>query len=510
MSRGARLKRLNEYVPRGIFLGRKLLLIVTFIIIGISLLLISHAATPVTTIEAEKGITTGGSVNVYPSSTASANNYVKFGAQGPSSNPVLRRGSGADADKFVDGTGKIIQLAGVNRSGTEFACANQDVNAFTMGVNGVDRGTDPTYAKVTMQALLTWDKHQPAVTTGPHAINTVRIPLNEDCWLGINHTPLGISGAPYRQFIQDMVDQATAQKMYVVLDLHWGEMGTGFNLGQNVAPNEDHSIEFWNQVSKKFGTQMGYTNVAFDLFNEPAIGCYNNALLPNKLATDPVINNGCPADVAADYIKSDDWAWTLARDGTKGTGFTYKYIQGFCHPNPPNGDGACWGDFTYYDNRPNQTIKVAGTQELLDAIRANGAHNVVMVEALGGGSGYIDEMGKYLPVDSYSPSQVAVSFHTYGGFNIADAGGADFILNKTVNGHWPVFLGEFGSSDCPYTNHTYTNNTIDYALNNHYGFTAWAWEDNQKCYNTLVLNNDTGDPSPFGIDIRSRLQALQP
>ena len=56
-------------------------------------------------------------------------------------------------------------LHGVNRSGTEYQC--------------IKSGTifDGPSAEASVRAMTTWP------------INTVRIPLNESCWLGINGEP---------------------------------------------------------------------------------------------------------------------------------------------------------------------------------------------------------------------------------------------------------------------------------------------------------------------------------
>src|SRR5262252_690055 len=63
------------------------------------------------------------------------------------------------------GTGAAVRLLGVNRSGSEYMCSPP-----TQGGTTFDGSTGPS----SINALLTWN------------INTVRLPLNEHCWLGIN------------------------------------------------------------------------------------------------------------------------------------------------------------------------------------------------------------------------------------------------------------------------------------------------------------------------------------
>ena len=51
--------------------------------------------------------------------------------------------------------------------------------------------------------------------------NAVRVPLNEDCWLGINGVDAAYGGANYRKAIGDYVTRLHAAGFVVILDLHW-------------------------------------------------------------------------------------------------------------------------------------------------------------------------------------------------------------------------------------------------------------------------------------------------
>src|SRR5262245_24078155 len=68
----------------------------------------------------------------------------------------------AAGNRIVDGGGQTVRLLGVNRSGAEFACAQ--------GWGFFDGPSDAA----SVQAMAAW------------GINAVRLPMNEDCWLGIN------------------------------------------------------------------------------------------------------------------------------------------------------------------------------------------------------------------------------------------------------------------------------------------------------------------------------------
>lgn len=157
-----------------------------------------------------------------------------------------------------DSTGKTVILRGVNRSGTEYVCAEG---------RGVMDGLSDDFS---VRALVRWH------------INSVRIPLNEHCWLGLSDIKPQYGGENYREFIKNYVDRLNRHGIYAILDLHW----SGPTLGKsanNPMPNNLYSLSFWQSVAATFKNNSG---VLFDLFNEPhpdnnqdtvsAWGCWAN------------------------------------------------------------------------------------------------------------------------------------------------------------------------------------------------------------------------------------------
>ncbi len=138
---------------------------------------------------------------------------------------------------------KTVRLYGVNRAGTEYAC----VQGW-----GVFSGTTDD---ASIQQLAAAHVH------------VVRLPLNEDCWLGINgdngHTYMG---APYRTAVTDYVARLNAHGIYAILDLHWVAPGSNTAYSILGMPDADHAPAFWTSVAKTFANQSG---VLFDLYNEP-------------------------------------------------------------------------------------------------------------------------------------------------------------------------------------------------------------------------------------------------
>jgi len=156
----------------------------------------------------------------------------------PQGAPTVR----VQGNQLVDSAGRAVRLRGVNRSGTEYACAQ--------GWGIFDGPSD----SASVQAIRSW------------GTNVVRVPLNETCWLSINGVNPAYSGANYQQAISNFVALLNRSGFVVILELHWSAADTAKALGQAPMPNRDHTPEFWHQVAAVY---KGNNHVVFDLFNEP-------------------------------------------------------------------------------------------------------------------------------------------------------------------------------------------------------------------------------------------------
>jgi hypothetical protein len=144
-----------------------------------------------------------------------------------------------------------IQLHGVDRSGTEYQCVH---NVGIFDPTSLD-SLDPTVLDASIQAIKLWH------------LNAVRVPLNEDCWLGINRVNPAYSGSNYQHAITTYVNHLNANGLVAILDLHWSAPGKRKAMGQEPMPDRDHSITFWSQVATAYANNA---SVVFDLFNEPS------------------------------------------------------------------------------------------------------------------------------------------------------------------------------------------------------------------------------------------------
>jgi endoglucanase len=245
-----------------------------------------------TTRSSKPGTTTGskdaGAAGEGGDSVAPPSGAHPTGAQPGHGKPTWLRASGGE---ILNSEGVAIRLYGVNRSGTEYAC----VNNF-----GIFEG--PSDA-ASISAMKSWK------------VNAVRVPLNEDCWLGINGVQAQYSGAAYQAAITDYVHLLLTNGMYPIVDLHWNAPGTTLATGQQPMPDSDHSVDFWTQVATAF---KGESDVVLELYNEPW----------------------------PDNNQDTDAAWACWQNG-----------------------GAC----------PSVPYPVAGMQTLVTAVRATGAGNLVLL-----------------------------------------------------------------------------------------------------------------------------------
>lgn len=194
----------------------------------------------------------------------------------------------------------MVRLRGVSHSGSEYGCVqkNPDGSQKPILEGSVDRAS--------ALAIKRWGN------------NVVRIPLNEDCYLGINGA--GYSSQAYQAAIKGYVDTLLAEGLYVILDLHWTASGSTLATQQDPMPDASHSAAFWSSVASQFNYSQ---HILFEIFNEP---------FPGK---------GSPT--------ADDWA--------------------------------CWRNGTCASDT-GVGFSAAGMETLVKAVRGTGAQNVLLLGGL--------------------------------------------------------------------------------------------------------------------------------
>ena len=146
---------------------------------------------------------------------------------------------------LLDANGNVLQLHGVDRSGTEYAC-----------IQGWGIFDGPN---------VTNDDSQAPLMKAWHA-NSALIGLNEDCWLGINGVPAAYGAQNYINAIVHETKTLESNGIYPVLSLFWSAPGTTQATGQVPMPDNDHTPAFWQSVANTFKNDP---NVILRLKEEP-------------------------------------------------------------------------------------------------------------------------------------------------------------------------------------------------------------------------------------------------
>ena len=331
---------------------------------------------------------------------------------------------------FVNGAGQTIRLLGVDRPGTEYACEQGW---------GYTSGSDDA---VDAAAIAAW-----------HA-NAVRIPLNEDCWLGLNGQPSFGTVSGYRQAIQSYVSALNADGIYAILDLHWSAPGTVTADGQRPMP-DDHSPAFWSSVAGAFA---GNPAVLFDAFNEPYSPATDGEGSQYTVSWSCWRNGGCTVPDAA--------------DGTT--------------PNPA------------------QTYTAVGMQQLVDAIRAADAGQPILL----GGLAYANDLSGWQANEPADPDgQLAASFHNYDGNACATASCWNSIV-APLAASVPVVTGEFDEDDC---SDSFDDSYMNWADSHGVSYLAWGWYvlTPASCSSLYLITDAGGTPaSPNGVAVKDHLGDL--
>jgi hypothetical protein len=341
-----------------------------------------------------------------------------------------------------------------NRAPVPMVSGNKIINARTKR-RFVPRGVNwPSFEYACAQG---WDYSNPgADLKGIKAlkswrINTVRIPINQDCWLGEDGYPSGnLKTLSYRNSLTKFVGLLNQQGVVVILDLHWsGPQGVQ---ADGLLPMPDsRSIVFWKSLAKKF---IRYKSVIFDVFNEP-----HSRWNPDK----------------------NEWEFTLSWS---------------CWKN-----GSCLAPIENDTEFPitGDRYQAFGMNQLVKAVRSTGARQPIILS----GRDYANDVKmwkKYAPKDR----QLIVGFHNY----TEQLCKTTQCWNKTVlplSRRVPVLATEFGQNDCR-ANHI--KKFVRWADRYLIGYLAWAWWElpGLGCRNFALINKLNGQPTAgYGAFYKSHL-----
>jgi endoglucanase len=339
----------------------------------------------------------------------------------------------------IEDSGKPVRLIGWNRPGGEYSCIN------SKSPTAFDGPTD----LASIQVMQAWK-----------GFNTIRLPLNETCWLGINGVSPSASGSNYIMAVANYVSLLRSNGIYVILDMHWNAPGTFVASTQMPMADADHALAFWTQVAMKF---MGDAGVIFDLYNEPHL---------NSVPTGGLVAGGSGTD-----------AWSC-------------WLNGGCTITPQTWEQQTGG------------YLVAGMQQMLDAVRATGATNLVMAGGLNW-AGDLSGWAAHSPHDS--GNNLAASGHVY--YKPTDCmGAACYATLQAFNQatQVPLVTGEVGEFDCA---HSFIDTFMSWADTSNVSYLAWSWSL-EPCGSAdytagpSLITAWSGTPTAYGQGFKDHIASL--
>lgn len=310
-------------------------------------------------------------------------------------------------------------------------------------------------------------------------INAIRIPLNSASWFNISCLDgAGVirdadPGNNYQSTLKAVVDRATQEGLYVILDLHWSAPNDSLRtvngvsaacaMDQNPVADADHALPFWTQLAT---TYKSYPNVMFELFNEPFLNAWGGAP-PSPGAWPELLLGTTMSSYIAGYVPNGSWQ--------------------FDHP---------W--------------RSAGMQEMLTAVRNTGASNVVLSSGLQWAQ-QLDQWLAYKPADPLN--QLAAVWHAYPAFGttwgtdaykLPNFGESAYTAAQNIlNSNIPVIVTEFGDHNAsgtvgaPFASSLLPRLDIMGASYFGWTFTVSGESDN------ILLKDNTGTPTDgYGVYVK--------
>ncbi|WP_243056436.1 cellulase family glycosylhydrolase [Nocardioides sp. SR21] len=315
---------------------------------------------------------------------------------------------------------------GVNWSSFEYACAQG------WGMSSLDNVVAQDPAAAQAKSIAQW------------GANTVRLPLNQDCWLGTRGAPVSdqyvertVEG--YRTEVHDFITALNREGIVVILDLHSRK-----RIGQpefgNLAMPDSESIAFWTSVATAY---QDNPSVLFDAFNEP----YSRW---NASSTRYLF----------------DLTWQCWRDGG-------------CRAPIEDDQSATVARVTYV---------VQGMDAMVSAIRNTGATQPILL----GGLDYSNDLSHW---QEFAPDddQLIAAFHSYDFKECGTKECWNDVIGQLADSV-PVLTSELGAED-PLDG--YVDDYLAWADEHNLGALFWVWADHPADPMALVAD-EKGRPTAYG------------
>jgi hypothetical protein len=296
-------------------------------------------------------------------------------------------------------------------------------------------------------------------------INIVRIPLNEDCWLGINGVNPAYGGTNYQNAIVNYVNLLHSYGMYAELSLMWGAPGSAQATYQPAAPDEDHSPAMWSGLAATFKNDpnvilapWGETTVDWQCFMQ---GCNNEA--------------------------------------------TFSSANG-----PFDGDGSCGSGCDYYTT--------AGMNQAVSVMRSAGYNGPIVIPCIQyanicadpASGGAYDGSTWLLSHPSDPDNQLIAEVHVYG-LNACDTATCfSTSVAPILAAGYPVIFGETGETyNDSDTGTSYIQTFVTWADAHGVGYEAWTW-DTWGSIGSLISDYGGTPNGAYGTYVQQHYQTTFP
>jgi endoglucanase len=326
---------------------------------------------------------------------------------------------------LVNGSGQPVQLRGVNVAGNTQSTGAPNMWDWSNLTSG--NGSSPDWG-----AIKAWK------------VNSVRYCISEASWQGrttVDYNGARINNDPNHNYVATVkkdVAAINALGMYVILVEYDSAPGDRTPTKQNPMINSDNSLGFWSSVANAFKDNPA---VLFEIFNEPFLGAPGDGVNPKAFKALPK---------GANYY---------IRNGGAAASYYFGNVGGTNTPVPYE-----W--------------TTAGYQQALDAIRATGATNVVVM----GGQAYDNDDSWWTSDPPSDPlGQIAITYHAYQtnyGYslvqNTPQHRAAESVAMLTKPGV-PVIITELGGPVGPEADTTFMTSMLNLIDAHGWGVLAWTW-----------------------------------
>ena len=331
--------------------------------------------------------------------------------------------------------GSVLVPRGINWSSFEYACTQG------WGYSALDVNGGSAAAEAEAAAMASW------------GANTIRLPVNQDCWLGTRGAPVSDSSTQrtaegYRASIAEFIAALNREGLAVILDLQSRKRVDQNEFG-NLAMPDAESLEFWESAAREYA---GNPSVIFDAFNEP-YSRYNNATASwaLELSWECWRDGGCLAPVQDDRTE------------------------------PLNGE----------------TYQAVGMARVVETIRAAGATQPIIL----GGLDYANDLRKWLDHAPRDPQLIA-AIHSYPFKRCNNVACWDQEVASLATSV-PVLTAEVGDRD---HNAPYVDSYVSWAKQHNIGWLVWVWDGTADNPMALVQSDRATATKPYGFRVRELLQ----